>query len=166
MLNFMGLRVWTTIIILVSTALCTRGVTMQNDSSHIQKEIKTLCIDRIRFPGDFTEFTNRLMSLGVIRQTYDVLENSLSFYSKDALLYHLPMSEIETSSDQKRFVIGDTLDMVRVKSAIDNIDNQKRSIFEFHRELAQAGIVHVSVFLNQKTVYYFSQDGKYFLEMY
>ncbi|HAT9712934.1 TPA: hypothetical protein JBD70_15370 [Legionella pneumophila subsp. pneumophila] len=66
------------------------------------------------------------MSLGVIRQTYDVLENSLYFYSKDTMLYRLPMSEIE-KSDGIKFIIGDTLDVARVKNAIENLDEKKLS---------------------------------------
>lgn len=89
------------------------------------------------------------MSLGIIRQTYDVLENSLYFYSKETMLYRLPVSEIE-KSDSAPYIIGDTLDVAKVKSAIEDLEEKKLSIIEFHRELAKAGVVYVSVFLNKK----------------
>lgn len=138
---------------------------MQNNASDIQQKIKILCLDRAQFPGDFIEFTNALMSLGVIRQTYDVLDNSLCFYSKDTMIYRLPMSEIEKSGSTK-FIIGDELDVTMVKSAIAHIDEKKLSAFEFHKELAKAGVVYVSVFLNKKAIYYFGQNGNYFLETF
>lgn len=139
---------------------------MQSLSSDIRIKIKQLCVDRYRSPGDFIEFTNKLISLGIIRQTYDVLENSLYFYSKDAMLYQLPASEIEKVAVGSGFVIGNTLDSGKVKIAIDNLDNKKLTVFEFHRELAKAGVVYVSVFLNKNRAYYFGQDGNYFLETY
>lgn len=43
-----------------STTMSARSVNMQNISSDIQKKIKRLCLDRVRYPGDFTEFTNTL----------------------------------------------------------------------------------------------------------
>ncbi|CDZ77154.1 Phage envelope protein [Legionella massiliensis] len=139
---------------------------MQNTPSNIAIKIKDLCVARAKSPGDFTEFTNQLMALGVIRQTYDVLEDSLYFYSKDTMLYRLALSETTNKANQTKFIFGDSLDEARVKNAIENLDTKKLSVFEFHRELAQAGIVYVSVFLNMKTIYYFGQDGKYFLEKY
>lgn len=96
---------------------------MQNASSDIQQKIKMLCLDRAESSGDFIEFTNALRSLDVIRQTYDLLENSLYFYSKDAMLYRLPISEMEKSNVTK-LVIGDTLDVAMVQSAIENFDEK------------------------------------------
>ncbi|GGI78121.1 DUF1398 family protein [Legionella impletisoli] len=135
-------------------------------SKGIQDSIKQLCVERYYNPGDFVEFTDKLLSLGVIRQTYDVLQNGLIFYSKDAVLYHLPVSEVDSSIDESSFDIGDSLDLTRIKSAIQNFDEDKLSVNEFHHEVACAGIVYVSVHLNQRTIYYLSQDGKYFLETY
>ncbi|WP_058524204.1 DUF1398 family protein [Legionella birminghamensis] len=160
------IKIWPAIILMiVTTTMFARSLAMENNPSEIQKKIKTLCLDRAQSPGDFTEFTNTLMSLGIIRQTYDVLENSLYFYSKETMLYRLPVSEIE-KSDSAPYIIGDTLDVAKVKSAIEDLEEKKLSIIEFHRELAKAGVVYVSVFLNKKTIYYFGQDAKYFLEAY
>ncbi len=120
-------------------------------------------MNRIHAPNDFNEFANALLALGVIRQTYDVLVNSLYFYAPDNLMYHLPLSDIEEGS---QLVIGDKLEIHKVKEAIENIDKGKLSVFEFHREIARAGIVYVSVFLNNKAIYYLSQNGEYYLEKY
>lgn len=169
MLNFIQFiklkMLLTAILIIVSTTIFARSLNMQNESSEIPQKIKKLCLARAQSPGDFTMFTDALMSLGVIRQTYDVLDNSLYFYSEDTMLYRLPLSEIE-KHDSIKFIVGKTLHPAQVKSAIENLDEKKLSILEFHRKLAKAGVVYVSVFLNKKTIYYFGQDAKYFLETY
>jgi uncharacterized protein YbcV (DUF1398 family) len=122
--------------------------------------------DRYRSPGDFVQFANKLMALGVIRQTYDVLNDDLSFYSKDAMLYHFSASEIDKSIYKNAFHSGEAFDLDKLKKAIENLDSKKISAVEFHQEIAQAGIAYVSVFLKQRKIYYLSQDGKYFLERY
>ncbi len=137
-----------------------------NHINDIQNKIKQLCADRYRFPGDFVEFSNKLLSLGVVRQTYDILQNDFAFYSEDTMLYHFYASEIDKAIDKNSFDVGGSLDLEVVKKAIERFDAKKLSVVEFHKEIARAGIVYVSVYLKQRKIYYLSQDAKYFLESY
>ncbi len=132
----------------------------------IQAEIRRLCIERYEAPGDFIEFTDKLMSLGVIRQTYDVINDDLVFYSKDKLLYHLSAAEINKAISVDACNFAESLNLHHLKTAIANIDSRKISAVEFHQEVAKAGIVNVSVYLKQRKIYYLSQDGEYYLEVY
>lgn len=154
------------LITTLSLSLFARSNNMHHQLTEAQRKIKALCVDRYRSPGDFVEFTNKLMSLGVIRQTYDVLQDDLMFYSKEQMLYHLPASEIDPSIDKNSFEFGDSFDLGKVKKAIEKLDMKKITAAEFHHEVAQAGIVYVSVYLKQRKIYYMSQDGQYFLESY
>ena len=147
------------ILLLISTTLFAHG-------DEVQQQIKALCVDRYRAPGDFVKFTDQLMKLGVIRQTYDVTNDELAFYSKDSMLYHFPAAEIDKSIDKNSFIFGESLDLDILKNAIDKFDHNKLSVVEFHKEVARAGIVYVSVYLKQRKIYYLSQNGKYFLESY
>lgn len=132
----------------------------------VQNKIKKLCENRYRSPDDFIEFADKLMSLGVVRQTYDVLEDDLIFYSKNAMIYHLKSSEIDKSIPKNPSAIGESLDLNRLKKSIDNIDTKQTSAVQFHQELARSGVVYVNVYLKQRKIYYLSQDGQYFLETY
>ncbi|RUR19039.1 DUF1398 domain-containing protein [Legionella sp. km535] len=147
------------ILILISTTLCARG-------DNVQKQIKTLCVDRYRAPGDFIQFTDKLMKLGVVRQTYDVTNDELAFYTKNSMLYHFPAAEIDKSIDKNSFTFGEYLDLDILKNALDKFDHNKISVVTFHKEIARAGVVYVSVYLKQRQIYYLGQDGKYFLERY
>lgn len=135
-------------------------------NAEVQKQIKALCIDRYYSPGDFVQFANKLQTLGVIRQTYDVINDELAFYSKNSMLYHFPAVEINKSIDKKLFVFGESLNLDILKKALYALDHNKISVVKFHKEVARAGIVYVSVYLKQRKIYYLSQDGKYFLESY
>lgn len=154
------------ILICISMTIFVVNKEWRSVSNEIEISIKELCADRLREPGDFTIFSDKLMSLGIIRQTYDVLEDSLYFYSKNERLYYLPVSEIAQESRQSPVVVGDILDEIKVRNAINKLDEKKLTVLEFHSELARAGVVYISVFLNTKKIYYFGQDGRYFLETY
>lgn len=147
------------ILLLISTTLFAQD-------ADVQKQIKALCIDRYHSPGDFVQFANKLKTLGVIRQTYDVINDELAFYSKNSMLYHLPAVEINKSIDKNLFTFGESLNLNILKKALYAIDHNKISVVKFHKEVARAGIVYVSVYLKQRKIYYLSQDGKYFLESY
>ncbi len=139
---------------------------MDNQLTDIETSIKQLCLDRYRTLGDFIEFANHLMSLGVTRQTYDVVNDNLTFYSTNKMLWHLSGSEIDKSISKDSFIFGESLNLDTLKNAIANIDTNTISATEFHQEVAKAGIVYVSVHLKQQKIYYLSQDGEYFLESY
>ena len=138
---------------------------MKNISTDIQK-IKELCTERAESSGDFIIFANQLISLGVIRQTYDVVENCFYFYSKDALLTKLPRSKIGNLKTEQKLIIEDQLDVDKVKSTINSFDKHELSVDEFHLELAKAGIVYISVNLDKQIIYYLSQDSNHYIETY
>jgi len=63
--------------------------------------------------------------------------------------------------------MGDVLNLDAVKQAIMDFDSGTiSSPTEFHREIALAGIVYVSVHLVPRKIYYLSQDAQYYLETY
>lgn len=165
-IKFTHFRKWATILFLITFTTTLFAGGFHSSQSEIQKKINQLCVDRYKSPDNFINFSNELLSLGVVRQTYDVLENNLNFYTKNAMVYHLPAFELEKSSTSSKFVIGSTLDLERLRKSLKNLDNKKLSIYEFHREIAKAGVVYVSVFLDKKIIYYLSQDGKHFIESY
>jgi uncharacterized protein YbcV (DUF1398 family) len=79
----------------------------------------------------------------------------------------LAISEIDKSSDIYPFSIGDVLNLDAVKKAIMDFDaGIISSATAFHREIALAGIVYVSVHLVPRKIYYLSQDARYYLELY
>lgn len=135
-------------------------------SSEIQSAIKQLCADRYRSPGDFTVFANKLKSLGVVRQTYDTVNDDLAFYSKDKMLYHLAAADLNKSITKNFDNYGQSLNIDRLRTAIAKFDADKLSVTEFHKEVARSGIVYVMVYLDTQKIYYLSQDGKYYLETY
>ena len=139
---------------------------MNHQFTDVQNKIKHLCIERYQSPGNFFEFANKLIALGVVRQTYDVLRDDLAFYSKNKMVYHLAASEIDKSIYKSSFHFNESLKLDELKNAIEEIDSKKISAVEFHKKIAEAGIVYVSVYLEQRKIYYLSQDGKYFLELY
>lgn len=132
----------------------------------VQKKIKCLCVNRHREVDDFLLFAHNLIKLGVTRMSYDVVENAHYFYSKDTLLYHLPAQETHSAIDAKPFNIADSLNIDMLKTAIDAIDSYKLSVVEFHREIANAGVIYATVYLLQKKIYYLGQDAQYYLECY
>ena len=140
---------------------------MTHNEKHSPKihRIKVICTERVD-SGDFVEFANQLISLGIVRQTYDVLSDCLYFYSKDALLTKFPMSEICISKKERELIVGDQLDIDELKSAINSFDKHELSVNEFHLELAKAGIVYVSVNLDKQIIYYLSQDSNHYIETY
>ncbi|CAM3025306.1 DUF1398 family protein [Legionella worsleiensis] len=147
------------ILLFISTTLFAQG-------NEVQQQIKALCMDRYRAPGDFVQFTNKLMKLGIIRQTYDVTNDELAFYSKDSMLSHFPAAQLDKSIDKNSFIFGESLDLDILKNAIDKFDHNKLSVVAFHKEVARAGVVYVSVYLKQRKIYYLSQNGQFFLESY
>lgn len=133
----------------------------------IKHAITELCKERCLNPGPFEEFTARLSDFGVVRQTYDVIKNELLFYSKNQHLLTLAISDIDKLSDIYPFSIGVVLNLDAVKKAIMEFDaGIISSATEFHKELALAGIVYVSVHLVPRKIYYLSQDAQYYLESY
>lgn len=134
--------------------------------TEIQDEIKRLCMERYKNPGDFTEFVENLKSLGVARQCYDVLSNNLIFYNDESLICHFVVEDIDPEIERKSFTIGNVLNVKQLQKAIDHFDNHQLSVFEFHQEVAASGIVYVSVFLNQHKIYYIGQDGNHFIELF
>jgi uncharacterized protein YbcV (DUF1398 family) len=135
------------------------------------EEIKSIIFqlskERCCNPAPFEEFTARLSEVGVIRQTYDVIKDEVSFYSKDSLLSTLAMLEINGSPNIDSFPIGDVLDAGAIKQAIMDFDSGIiSSPIEFHRRIALAGIVYVTVHLMPRKIYYLSQDAQFYLESY
>lgn len=65
------------------------------------------------------------------------------------------------------FVINDKIDLGLLKKSIDDFDQGRISTpLEFHRQIAKAGIVYVSVHLLPRKIYYLSQDGQSYLEQF
>ncbi|TAL61629.1 MAG: hypothetical protein EPN84_07715, partial [Legionella sp.] len=60
-----------------------------------QKKIKALCSERVKTLNDFGQFTDKLQDLGVVRQTYDVIQDEVTFYSPNTTLAHFPVSEVD-----------------------------------------------------------------------
>lgn len=133
----------------------------------IKPAITQLCKERCHNSGSFEEFTARLSDLSVVRQTYDVIKNELLFYSRNQLLLSLAIPDIDKSPGIYPFSIGDVLNLDAVKKAIFDFDSGSiSSSTEFHKKIALAGIVYVSVHLIPRKIYYLSQDAQYYLESY
>jgi hypothetical protein len=131
----------------------------------IIKKIIQLTENRCQNPGAFDEFASQLLELQIIRQTYDVLLDELLFYSADQLIVRFPAADIEGYHREQPFIIADTVDLELLKKSIDDFDQGRISkSLEFHRQIAKAGIVYVSVYLPSRKIYYLSQDGQYYLE--
>lgn len=129
-------------------------------------QIISICEERYQHPGPFEEFTARLLDLQVIRQTYDVVNDELFFYSADLLLLRLPMTEIKSYSRSDPFVIGKEFSQPILEKALESFDSEKISVNEFHKQVALAGIVYVSVHIPNRKIYYLSQDGQFYLESF
>lgn len=122
--------------------------------------------ERYLHPGPFEEFTARLLDLQVIRQTYDVVSDELFFYSADQLLLRLPVADLKGYSHPAPFVIREVFNQRILEKALEDFDSGKISVVEFHKQVASAGIVYVSVHIPTRKIYYLSQDGQFYLESF
>jgi uncharacterized protein YbcV (DUF1398 family) len=135
--------------------------------AEIKNTIFQLSKERCYNPGPFDEFTAHLSEKGVVRQTYDVVKNEVSFYSKDELLSTLAMKDIDKSASITPFSFGDILNVEAIKQAIMDFDSGTiSSPTEFHKKIALAGIIYVSAHLVPRKIYYLSQDAQFYLESY
>lgn len=130
------------------------------------EQIMNLVEERCLNPGPFEQFTARLLDLEVIRQTYDVVSDELFFYSADQLLLQLHAIDVKGYSYSDPFVFAEEFNSSLLEKAIEDFDGGKISVVEFHRQLAAAGIVYVSVHIPSRKVYYISQDGQLYLETF
>lgn len=130
----------------------------------LNSQIIDLVEERCLNPGSFEEFIARLLDLQVIRQTYDVVNDELFFYSADQLLLQLPAADVKGYSRSQPFVIADEFNLSMLEKALEDFDEGKISVVDFHRQLALSGIVYVSVHIPARKVYYLSQDGQSYLE--
>lgn len=129
-------------------------------------QIISIVEERCLHPGSFEEFATRLLNLNVIRQTYDVVNDELFFYSADMLLVHLHATDLKGYDHFQPRVIADTFDSKILEKALEEIDSGKISVSEFHKQLGLAGIVYVSVHIPARKIYYLSQDGQSYLESF
>jgi hypothetical protein len=129
-------------------------------------QIVSIVEERCHHPGPFEEFAARLLDLQVIRQTYDVVSDQLFFYSEDQLLLQLPATDVKGYSHSDSFVIGEKFNQQILEKALEDFDSEKISVVEFHKQLAVAGIVYVSVHIPARKIYYLSQDGQSYLESF
>lgn len=140
---------------------------LMKELDKIKNMITQLCKDRYCHPGPFEEFTAHLSELGVVRQTYDVIKNELLFYSKNQLLLTLTVTDFDKSQEIYPFSIGEVFNVDALKKAIMDFDSGTiSSSTEFHKQIALAGIIYVSVHLVPKKIYYLSQDAQFYLESY
>lgn len=129
-------------------------------------QIISIIEERYHHPGPFEEFTARLLDLQVVRQTYDVVSDELFFYSADQLLLKLPAADVKDYNRSVPFVIGTEFNQPTLEKALEDFDSGKISVLEFHKQLALAGIIHVSVHIPARKIYYLSQDGQSYLESF
>lgn len=132
------------------------------DNAQIISIVEERCLN----PGSFEEFTARLLDLQVIRQAYDVVSDELFFYSADQLLLQLHATDVKGYSHSKPFVIGEKFNQRLLEKSLEDFDSGKISVVEFHKQLALAGIVYVSVYIPSRKIYYLSQDGQFYLETF
>jgi uncharacterized protein YbcV (DUF1398 family) len=130
------------------------------------EQIISIVEERCLHPGPFEEFTARLLDLQVIRQTYDVVSDELFFYSADQLLLHLHATDLKGYSNSQSCEFADQYNQSILEKSLEDFDSGKISVVEFHRQLALAGIVYVSVHIPTRKVYYLSQDGQFYLETF
>lgn len=129
-------------------------------------QILSIVEERCLHPGPFEGFTARLLDLQVIRQTYDVVNDELFFYSTDQLLLQLPATDVKGYIQPQPFVIAEKFNSSMLEKALEDFDAEKISVADFHRQLALSGIVYVSVHIPARTIYYLSQDGQFYLETF
>jgi uncharacterized protein YbcV (DUF1398 family) len=140
---------------------------MIEDLQALHSAVKQLCYDRYYNPSDFTVFANALLSHGIVRYSFDLLDNEFYFYSKDTLLYRLALEEIDdASNDNDAFEFANALDSTKLQAVIQAFDAHTITLPEFHHELASLGVVYVCMYLELKKVYYMGQDAQYHLENY
>lgn len=130
----------------------------------INNQILKIVEERYLHPGPFEEFAARLLDLQVIRQTYDVITEELFFYSTDQLLLKLHVRDLKGYNPSQPLTIKDNFDLSLLERALEDFDAGKISVIEFHKKIALSGIVHVSVFVPARKIYYLSQDGQFYLE--
>lgn len=129
-------------------------------------QIINIVEERCLHPGPFEEFTARLLDLQVIRQTYDVVSDELFFYSADQLLLQLHATDVKGYSHSQPFVIAEEFNPRILEKSLEDFDSGKIPVVEFHKQLALAGIVYVSVNIPTRKIYYLSQDGQFYLESF
>lgn len=129
-------------------------------------QIISIVEERCLHPGPFEEFTARLLDLQVIRQTYDVVNDELFFYSTNQLLLQLHATDVKGYSHSQPFVIAEKFNLSMLEKALEDFDAGKLSVADFHRQLALSGIVYVSVHIPVRKIYYLSQDGQFYLESF
>lgn len=129
-------------------------------------EIIKIVEERYLHPGPFEEFTARLLDLQVIRQTYDVVNDELFFYSWDQLLLQFHTTDLKGYNHSQPFVVAKEFNSSMLEKAIANFDAGKISVVDFHEQVALSGIVYVSVHIPARKIYYLSQDGQFYLESY
>lgn len=129
-------------------------------------QIISIVEERYHHPGPFEEFIERLFDLQVIRQTYDVVNDELLFYSSDQLLLQLPASAVTGQSISVPVAIEEKFNQPILEKALENFDAGRISVVDFHKQLALAGIVYVSVHIPARKIYYLSQDGQTYLESF
>ena len=95
---------------------------MDHQLMDMQNKIKHLCKDRYSSPGDFIEFTSQLHNLGVVRQTYDIVQDEFVFYSKRDVLCRFTGSDIDRSIDKGKFELSRSLDAKKLKKSIASIN--------------------------------------------
>ena len=129
-------------------------------------EIIRIVEEQCLHPGPFEEFAARLLNLQVIRQTYDVVNDELFFYSTDQLLLQLPARNVKGCIQSKPFVVGEKFNSSMLEKSLEDFHAGKISVVDFHRQLALSGIVYVSVHILSRKIYYLSQDGQFYLETF
>jgi hypothetical protein len=129
-------------------------------------QIISIVEERCLHPGPFEEFTARLLDLQVIRQTYDVVSDELFFYSADQLLLQLHATDVKGYVHSQPFVIAEEFNLRILEKSLEDFDSGKITVVEFHKQLASAGIVYVSVHIPTRKIYYLSQDGQFYLECF
>lgn len=129
-------------------------------------QIINLLEERCLNPENFGEFSTQLQDLLVVRQTYDVVTDELFFYSSDQLLLQIYAHDVKGYIWDQPFVVAEKYNQQLLEKALEDFDSKKITVGEFHKQLAAAGIVYVSVHLPSRKIYYLSQDGQFYLEAY
>lgn len=130
------------------------------------KKLEHILNKHYETPQLFEEFCRELLDLGIIRFTYDAVSNEMSFYNHNALVWSTKRNDIEQSKNAESWIVGKYLDKDRVERAINAIDNANTDPVSFHRELFNAGVISVILYIVQRINYYLGVDGEVFIERY
>ena len=131
----------------------------------ISEQIQFLIDEQYRDPN-FTRFSSNLRELGIIYFIFNTMTNNLSFYTSEGFLHSSFQKNIADIQTKEDWTLGSYLDKKSLEKAIAEIESGAMDSVTFHRMAHAAGVIMSIVYLLPQKIYYFGQDGEFYIENY